>query len=47
MDRNVTRNIDSEFSKDDWDVLIMHYLGVDHIGHVEGAKGYNNGILTL
>lgn len=39
MDRNVTRHIDEEFKKNDWDVIVLHYLGVDHIGHVEGAKG--------
>jgi ethanolaminephosphotransferase len=39
VDRNVTRNIDSEFERGDWDVLVMHYLGVDHVGHNEGAKG--------
>ena len=41
VDRNVTRHIREEFTQNkDWDVLIMHYLGVDHVGHVEGAKGY-------
>ena len=24
-------------SPDNWDVLIAHYLGLDHIGHVHGA----------
>jgi predicted AlkP superfamily pyrophosphatase or phosphodiesterase len=22
-----------------WDVLVAHYLGVDHVGHVHGAAG--------
>lgn len=24
-------------ASEDWDVLIAHYLGMDHIGHVHGA----------
>ncbi|CAH8626914.1 unnamed protein product [Schistosoma mattheei] len=24
---------------DTWDGLILHYLGLDHIGHIEGPKG--------
>lgn len=22
---------------EDWDVLVVHYLGVDHAGHTQGA----------
>lgn len=37
VDNNVTRHIDSELaSPTDWDVLILHYLGLDHIGHKGG-----------
>ncbi|XP_064100812.1 GPI ethanolamine phosphate transferase 2-like [Macrobrachium nipponense] len=36
VDRNVTRHIPNEMKSDDWDVLILHYLGLDHIGHLEG-----------
>jgi len=36
VDKNVTRHIDDELSKKDWDVMILHYLGLDHIGHLSG-----------
>ncbi|XP_054890154.1 GPI ethanolamine phosphate transferase 2 isoform X2 [Poeciliopsis prolifica] len=36
VDDNVTRHLDSTLKRDDWDVLILHYLGLDHIGHVNG-----------
>ncbi|XP_071551916.1 GPI ethanolamine phosphate transferase 2-like isoform X2 [Panulirus ornatus] len=36
VDRNVTRHISQTLDSDDWDVLILHYLGLDHIGHLEG-----------
>ena len=41
VDDNVTRHIDGEFSGDrnDWDLLILHYLGLDHIGHQLGSSG--------
>ena len=39
VDDNVTRHVDSEMSKDDWDVAILHFLGLDHIGHVQGPRG--------
>lgn len=35
-DRNVTKVLESELEKKDWKLLILHYLGLDHIGHVEG-----------
>ncbi|KAL0279217.1 UNVERIFIED_CONTAM: hypothetical protein PYX00_000822 [Menopon gallinae] len=38
VDDNVTRHLDEEFRKKDWDFLIMHYLGLDHIGHMEGPR---------
>lgn len=37
VDTNVTRNVNEELKRDDWDVMILHYLGLDHIGHVEGS----------
>ncbi|GFY70607.1 GPI ethanolamine phosphate transferase 2 [Trichonephila inaurata madagascariensis] len=40
VDTNVTRHLDLEFSKKDWDIMILHYLGVDHIGHAFGP--YSN-----
>lgn len=33
----MTRNIDKEITRNDWDVMILHYLGLDHIGHLEGS----------
>ncbi|XP_075899504.1 GPI ethanolamine phosphate transferase 2, catalytic subunit [Nelusetta ayraudi] len=36
VDNNVTRHLDSTLKRDDWDVLILHYLGLDHIGHITG-----------
>ncbi|GAB6022328.1 hypothetical protein CHUAL_006450 [Chamberlinius hualienensis] len=38
VDDNVTRHLNSELHKNDWDLLILHYLGLDHIGHVVGPK---------
>lgn len=35
-DKNVTNALESELEKKDWTLLILHYLGLDHIGHVEG-----------
>ncbi|XP_076992275.1 GPI ethanolamine phosphate transferase 2, catalytic subunit isoform X3 [Tamandua tetradactyla] len=36
VDNNVTRHLDTVLGREDWDVLILHYLGLDHIGHVSG-----------
>ncbi|XP_014607226.1 PREDICTED: GPI ethanolamine phosphate transferase 2 [Polistes canadensis] len=36
VDNNVTRHIDNELHNDDWSIMILHYLGLDHIGHVNG-----------
>uniref|UniRef100_A0A8C6U0X7 Phosphatidylinositol glycan anchor biosynthesis class G n=1 Tax=Neogobius melanostomus TaxID=47308 RepID=A0A8C6U0X7_9GOBI len=36
VDNNVTRHLDSTLRRDDWDMLILHYLGLDHIGHISG-----------
>jgi len=38
VDDNVTRHIDEELERNDWDVMVLHYLGLDHIGHVEGPR---------
>ncbi|KAL6940166.1 hypothetical protein ACO0QE_004061 [Hanseniaspora vineae] len=38
VDHNVTRHIPYNMAhQDEWDVLILHYLGLDHIGHKGGA----------
>ncbi|XP_019631399.1 PREDICTED: GPI ethanolamine phosphate transferase 2-like [Branchiostoma belcheri] len=36
VDQNVTRHVVPELSRPDWDVMILHYLGLDHIGHLAG-----------
>ncbi|KAJ2490041.1 major facilitator super transporter protein, partial [Coemansia sp. RSA 2049] len=36
VDNNVTRHVRPELERDDWDVTIFHYLGLDHIGHLAG-----------
>ncbi|UZO26284.1 uncharacterized protein OCT59_018522 [Rhizophagus irregularis] len=40
VDLNVTRNVIPQLSKPGWDVLIFHYLGLDHVGHSTGP--YSN-----
>lgn len=38
-DKNITKNLGTEVKKaDEWNLLLLHYLGLDHIGHVLGAK---------
>jgi ethanolaminephosphotransferase len=32
----VTRNVPRELRGGDWDAMILHYLGLDHIGHKAG-----------
>jgi ethanolaminephosphotransferase len=39
VDNNVTRHLPAELQKSDWNALIMHYLGLDHIGHKTGPQG--------
>lgn len=36
VDNNVTRHLPRELGNEDWNTLIMHYLGLDHIGHKTG-----------
>lgn len=39
VDTNVTYNVDRELKNlNDWDAMIVHYLGVDHIGHLRGFR---------
>lgn len=33
-DKNITSSLGYELKQDDWRMLILHYLGLDHIGHV-------------
>lgn len=37
VDRNVSRHLERQL-KEDFDGLILHYLGVDHIGHTGGPN---------
>lgn len=38
VDHNVTRHLDRELTSSHWDGLILHYLGLDHIGHKGGPR---------
>ncbi|RAH43000.1 mannose-ethanolamine phosphotransferase LAS21 [Aspergillus brunneoviolaceus CBS 621.78] len=38
VDHNVTRHVPSELLQDDWSAFIMHFLGLDHIGHKLGPQ---------
>ncbi|CDO95282.1 unnamed protein product [Kluyveromyces dobzhanskii CBS 2104] len=39
VDFNVTRHVSYQLDhQKQWDILILHYLGLDHIGHKGGAK---------
>ncbi|ORX63508.1 fungal cell wall gpi anchor synthesis protein gpi7p [Linderina pennispora] len=38
VDLNVTRHVKPDLEKDDWDVTVFHYLGLDHIGHLAGPN---------
>ncbi|KAL0869706.1 hypothetical protein ABMA27_005946 [Loxostege sticticalis] len=43
VDNNVTRHLDKVLTPDDknkptFDFLVLHYLGLDHIGHLQGAR---------
>ncbi|KAG8353699.1 GPI ethanolamine phosphate transferase 2 [Fusarium venenatum] len=41
VDNNVTRNIAPELENNDWGLMVLHYLGLDHIGHKAGPKSPN------
>ncbi|XP_043805495.1 GPI ethanolamine phosphate transferase 2 isoform X2 [Manihot esculenta] len=38
VDQNVTRHLGNELSRDDWNLLVLHYLGLDHVGHIGGRS---------
>ncbi|KAL8771357.1 MAG: hypothetical protein Q9209_003263 [Squamulea sp. 1 TL-2023] len=38
VDYNVTRNVPAALDQDDWTGMILHYLGLDHIGHKSGPN---------
>ncbi|KAI0402726.1 alkaline-phosphatase-like protein [Xylaria palmicola] len=41
VDSNVTRHITDELANGDWNTMVLHYLGLDHIGHKTGPRGPN------
>ncbi|RLV94377.1 GPI ethanolamine phosphate transferase 2 [Spathaspora sp. JA1] len=38
VDLNVTRHLSEQLNGKNWDGLILHYLGLDHIGHKGGPE---------
>ncbi|KAK0629855.1 hypothetical protein B0T17DRAFT_526763 [Bombardia bombarda] len=38
VDHNVTRHVAGELKNDDWNTMVLHYLGLDHIGHKGGPR---------
>lgn len=38
VDNNVTRHVADELQRDDWNTMVLHYLGLDHIGHKGGPR---------
>jgi len=38
VDNGVLEHLAPELEKDDWDVLVAHFLGVDHVGHRYGPR---------
>ncbi|KQK02046.1 GPI ethanolamine phosphate transferase 2 isoform X2 [Brachypodium distachyon] len=38
VDFNVSRHLEFELDAKDWDALILHYLGLDHVGHTGGRR---------
>ncbi|XP_065365979.1 GPI ethanolamine phosphate transferase 2 isoform X2 [Calliphora vicina] len=38
---NVTNALKAELQLSDWHLMVLHYLGLDHIGHVEGSHSDN------
>jgi predicted AlkP superfamily pyrophosphatase or phosphodiesterase len=38
VDHNVSRHLDAELAATDWDLLVLHYLGLDHVGHLGGRS---------
>lgn len=41
MDNNVTRHVPEELTNSDWSTMVLHYLGLDHIGHKAGPRSPN------
>ena len=34
----MTRHVPEELRNDDWNTMVLHYLGMDHIGHKAGPR---------
>ncbi|KAM0281330.1 hypothetical protein ACHAQH_003598 [Verticillium albo-atrum] len=41
VDNNVTRHVPDELRNQDWSIMVLHYLGLDHIGHKAGPLSPN------
>jgi ethanolaminephosphotransferase len=41
VDNNVTRHVPGELTRSDWNTMVLHYLGLDHIGHKAGPRRYD------
>lgn len=39
-DRNITSLAMAELQRDDWSALVLHFPGVDHVGHLRGPYRY-------
>jgi ethanolaminephosphotransferase len=46
VDNNVTRHISEELKSNDWNTMVLHYLGLDHIGHKGGPRRYGSPWIT-
>lgn len=40
VDQNVSRHLSVELNRTDWNLLILHYLGLDHVGHIGGRNSF-------
>ncbi|PKA63214.1 ethanolaminephosphotransferase [Apostasia shenzhenica] len=40
VDYNVSRHLEVELAADDWKLMILHYLGLDHVGHIGGRQSF-------
>jgi ethanolaminephosphotransferase len=40
VDVNVTRTLERELRAHDWRLLVLHYLGLDHAGHLAGRDRF-------
>lgn len=37
----MTRHVPEELQNEDWNTMVLHFLGLDHIGHKAGPKSPN------